>query len=86
MIAALSAGFLSCAPVWAQEPGADYETLMAEAAWDWRPSDLIFRNGVNDIDEAMKRSFGLEWASVGILRASSGGPRVVYADPSDGVT
>ncbi len=59
---------------------------MAEAAWDWRPSDLIFRNGVNDIDEAMKRSFGLEWASVGILRASSGGPRVVYADPSDGVT
>lgn len=59
---------------------------MKEAEWDWRPGDLIFRNGVNDIDEAVKRTFGLDWASVGIIRASSGGPRVVYADQSDGVT
>lgn len=59
---------------------------MAEAGWDWRPGDLIFRNGINDIDEAVKRSFGLRWASVGILRASSGGPRVIFASQSDGVT
>lgn len=59
---------------------------MAEAAWDWRPGDLIFRNGINDIDEAMKRSFGLKWASVGILRPSSGGPRVAYVDQSKGVS
>lgn len=61
-------------------------TMPGEAAWDWRPGDLIFRNGMNDIDETVKRALGLEWASVGILRASSGGPRVVYVDPSDGVT
>lgn len=78
--------FIACigAPVMAEQP--DYAELMAEAAWDWRPGDLIFRNGVNEMDEAMKRSFGLQWASVGILRASSGGPRVVYADQADGVT
>lgn len=73
----------------APEPDYDqpnYSASMAEAAWDWRPGDLIFRNGVNDIDEAVKRALGLQWATVGILRASSGGPRVVYVDQSDGVT
>ncbi|MFD1883262.1 peptidoglycan peptidase [Paracoccus pacificus] len=71
------------------EPGAeqpDYAAMMAEAAWDWRPGDLIFRNDVNKIDDALKRSFGLRWASVGILRPSSGGPRVVFVDPEKGVT
>lgn len=69
--------------------GADevfHSEISPEAAWDWRPGDLIFRNGVNSFDEAIKRSFGLEWASVGILRASSGGPRVVFAHQTDGVT
>ncbi len=68
----------------AQEP--DYSEVMAEAVWDWRPGDLIFRNGINEIDGVMKRAFGLQWESVGILRASSGGPRVAYVDQSDGVT
>ena len=60
--------------------------MMAEAAWDWRPGDLIFRNGINDMDESIRRSFGLEWASVGIVRPSSGGPRVAFVDQSSGVT
>ncbi|WP_333683830.1 peptidoglycan peptidase [Pontibaca methylaminivorans] len=68
----------------AQEPAP--AELMAEAAWDWRPGDLIFRNGINDIDGVTKRAFGLRWESVGILRASSGGPRVVYVDQAEGVT
>lgn len=68
----------------AQEP--DYSEIMAEAAWDWRPGDLLFRNGINEIDGVIKRAFGLQWESIGILRASSGGPRVVYVDQSDGVT
>lgn len=65
---------------------SDYSAAMAEARWDWRPGDLIFRDKINDIDDAIKRSFGLQWASVGILRPSSGGPRVVFVDQSDGVT
>lgn len=67
-----------------QEP--DYAAMMAEAAWDWRPGDLIFRNGINEIDGMLQRAFDLRWESVGILRASSGGPRVVYADQTEGVT
>ncbi len=70
----------------APQPDAAYAASMAEAAWDWQPGDLIFRNGVNAIDDAMRRSFGLKWASVGILRPSSGGPRVAFVDQSDGVT
>lgn len=65
------------------QPG-HYE-MMKEAEWDWQPGDLIFRNGVNEIDETVKRALGLRWASVGILRASSGGPRVVYAHQERGV-
>ncbi|KGJ05049.1 hypothetical protein IT41_08525 [Paracoccus halophilus] len=91
-MAAVLAGILTCAASWAQDradpltvPAPDYEALMAEAAWDWRPGDLIFRNGVNDIDEAIRRSLDLRWASVGILRPSSGGPRVVFVDESEGV-
>lgn len=95
LLLAVSAGFLFCASAWAQDNGAAVSTAasggedeapMTEAAWDWRPGDLIFRNKINDIDEAIKRSFGLRWASVGILRASSGGPRVVYVERTDGVT
>ncbi len=80
---------LPCVPLWAQEaaaPGGDMAHVMAEAAWDWRPGDLIFRDGINPVDDAMKRALGLQWASVGILRASSGGPRVVFAGQTAGVT
>lgn len=95
MIAVILTGVLPCAPVWSQEdglsatgpePDAEHQAMMAEAAWDWRPGDLIFRNGVNDIDESIRKSLGLEWASVGILRPSSGGPRVAFVDQASGVT
>lgn len=69
------------------EPGQpDYAALMAEAAWDWRPGDLIFLNGLNEFDELVRQAEGGEWASVGILRPSSGDPRVVFVDDRDGVT
>ncbi|MFT3687510.1 hypothetical protein [Paenirhodobacter sp.] len=84
-ILAAAMGML-CPAVWAQERAPDYAAMMAEAAWDWQPGDLIFRNGVNDLDEAMRRSFGLRWATVGILRPSSGGPRVIHVDQAAGVT
>lgn len=57
-----------------------------EAEWDWHPGDLIFRNGVNEFDELIRDAEGGQWASVGILRSSSGGPRVVYVDQESGVT
>lgn len=92
-VMAALAGSLLSVPALAQDddltaptPDDAYRSSMAEAAWDWRPGDLIFRNDVNDIDEAMKRSFGLKWASVGIVRPSSGGPRVAFAEQTDGVT
>lgn len=79
----LAIAFLS-APAHAQ--GTDWAKAMAEAEWDWHPGDLIFRNGINDLDELLRDAEGGAWASVGILRASSGGPRVVYADQDQGVT
>ncbi|MCB5410030.1 peptidoglycan peptidase [Pseudogemmobacter faecipullorum] len=94
-ILAASATFVLNVPAWAQdedtmagpEPGQpDYSAVMTEAAWDWRPGDLIFRNGINEADEAVKRTFSLRWATVGILRPSSGGPRVVFVDHDNGVT
>lgn len=59
---------------------------VAEPAWDWRPGDLIVRNGVNPFDDALARAMGWPFASVGILRSSSAGPRVVFADEVQGVT
>lgn len=79
----LAIAFLS-APAHAE--GTDWAMAMAEAEWDWHPGDLIFRNGINDQDELLRDAEGGAWASVGILRASSGGPRVVYADQDQGVT
>jgi len=64
----------------------DTSSLMAEAEWDWRPGDLIFRNGINGFDDAVRSAEGSQWASVGVLRASSGGPKVVFVDEDDGVT
>lgn len=91
---AIAIGILLVRPGWSQEDGSlagpeptGEATLgTEEAAWDWQPGDLIFRNGINEIDEALKRTLGLGWASVGMLRPSSGGPRVVFVDPSRGVT
>lgn len=57
-----------------------------EAAWDWRAGDLIFRSGIDPLDDLIAASTGAEFGSVAILRASSGGPRVVYVDPEIGVT
>lgn len=82
-----------CTAVWADdgslagpEPDPDDTPLPAEVDWGWQPGDLIFRNGVNPIYESIKRSLGLKWASVGILRPGCGGPRVVHVDQADGVT
>lgn len=80
-----------CSTAWAQEVGPElsqpnYSAVMAEATWDWQPGDLIFRNDVNETDEAVKHTLSLRWASVGILRPSSGGPRVVFVDQDSGVT
>lgn len=92
---AASAAFALGAPASAQDGDSlagpelgqpDYSAIMAEAAWDWRPGDLIFRNGINETDEAVKRTLNLQWATVGILRPSSGGPRVVFVDQENGVT
>lgn len=75
---ALASAAMSDEPDWAR--------LMAEAEWDWRPGDLIFRSGLNDADDVLKHASDAPWATVGILRASSGGPRVVYVDETEGVT
>lgn len=91
MISASFAIAACCSTAWAQEAEPDLSqpdtsTVMAEATWDWQPGDLIFRNDVNESDEMVKRALGLQWASVGILRPSSGGPRVVFVDMDSGVT
>lgn len=65
---------------------ADWTNIMAEATWDWRAGDLIFRSGIDPLDDHIATATGAEFGSVGILRASSGGPRVVYVDPEQGVT
>lgn len=66
-------------------PQAD-DPLLIEAAWDWRPGDLVFRNGINAADDAIRQGLGLQWASVGVLRPSSGGPRGVFVEQTGGVT
>ena len=76
-------------PLWpshAQEPSEDWRAMMAEAAWDWRPGDLIFLNDVNEFDELLRQAEGGKWGSVGILRPSSGDPRVVFVTQAGGVT
>lgn len=94
MILAAAAVFAFCTPVWAQEdgflalpePGQMGSTITAEAAWDWLPGDLVFRNGLNDFDEIVKENESGQWASVGVIRPSGGGPVVVYVDEKQGVT
>ncbi|MFT4013574.1 MAG: peptidoglycan peptidase [Paracoccus sp. (in: a-proteobacteria)] len=93
MIWAISTVLSFCPPASAddfvasvEEVKPEYAALMAEAAWDWRPGDLIFMNGLNDFDDLLQQAEGGRWASVGILRPSSGGPRVVFVDGEEGVS
>ncbi|GHG78889.1 C40 family peptidase [Pseudodonghicola xiamenensis] len=58
---------------------------MSEAAWNWHAGDIIFRSGLDPFDDRIAAATGARFGSAAILRASSGGPRVVYVDPSDGV-
>ena len=84
-LAVLCAAFL---PVAGLAQQTDWTEIMkdGEAAWDWQPGDLIFRNGLSAFDDLIRQAEGGEWASVGILRAASGDPRVVFVDEAEGVT
>jgi hypothetical protein len=64
----------------------DYRVGIEEAAWDWRPGDLVFRNNLNQFDEIVRQSESGDWASVAVLRPSSGGPVAIYVDEKIGVT
>ena len=64
----------------------DYSKAFAEAAWDWLPGDLVFRNGLNDFDEVVRENEAGRWASVGVIRPSGGGPVAMYVDEDKGVT
>lgn len=69
------------------ELGQPSTSLMtAEAAWDWFPGDLVFRNGLNDFDEIVRDNENGQWASVGVIRPSGGGPVAIYVDEQQGVT
>lgn len=61
-------------------------TMPAEAAWDWLPGDLVFRNGLNNFDDLVRDAESGKWASVAVLRPSSGGPVAIYVDEQIGVT
>lgn len=87
--------FAFCLPAGAQEDGSwalpelgqmDHPAITAEAAWDWLPGDLVFRNNLNDFDEAVRENESGQWASVGVIRPSGGGPVVIYVDEKQGVT
>lgn len=86
LIHAVLACILALGSSHAQETSKDWDAIMAEAAWDWRPGDLIFLNGINDFDELIRQPEGGKWGSVGIMRPSSGDPRVVFASEGSGVT
>lgn len=73
-------------PLTAPAQEVDWAEVMREAEWDWRPGDLIFRNGFSETDEMIREAEDADWSSVGILRAASGDPRVVYVDETAGVT
>lgn len=64
----------------------DYTAGIEEATWDWLPGDLVFRNGINSFDEIVRDAESGEWASVAVLRPSSGGPVAIYVDERIGVT
>ncbi len=46
-VAVLFGFWLALQPAAAQ----DWNKIMAEAAWDWRPGDLVFLNDVNAFDD-----------------------------------
>jgi len=82
----LTSAYLLAATTSSQEAEPDWNDMMAEAAWDWQAGDLIFRSGIDPIDDLIATATGAKFGSVGILRTSSGGPRVIYVDPENGVT
>lgn len=57
-----------------------------EAEWDWRAGDLIFRSGLDPLDDLIAQATRTAFGSVAIVRAGSGAPHVVYVDPENGVT
>lgn len=92
---AACAAFALGVPVSAQEGGSlagpelgssESSASFEEAAWDWLPGDLVFRNGLNSFDEIVRDAESGEWASVAVLRPSSGGPVAIYVDEKIGVT
>ncbi|WP_085786743.1 YiiX/YebB-like N1pC/P60 family cysteine hydrolase [Ketogulonicigenium robustum] len=87
--------FIFGVPAWAQEDNSlagpelgssQYSASLEEAAWNWVPGDLVFRNDLNRFDEIVRDAEAGEWASVAILRPSSGGPVAIYVDEGSGVT
>lgn len=95
MVSAAAVLIASCAPVWAQETNSlageelgspEYSASLEEAAWDWKPGDLVFRNGLNSFDDLIREAEGGQWASVAVLRPSSGGPVAIFVDEKIGVT
>ena len=46
-----------------------------EAAWDWRAGDLIFRSGIDPMDDLIAQASEAEFGSVAIVRAGSGGAK-----------
>lgn len=65
---------------------SEYSAEIEEAAWDWLPGDMVFRNGLNPFDEVVREAEAGSWASVAVLRPSSGGPVAIYVDEQSGVT
>ncbi|WP_162946786.1 peptidoglycan peptidase [Ruegeria sp. EL01] len=79
------ASVVACLACWTITPpvhAGEYD----EAVWDWRAGDLIFRSGIDPFDDLIATYAGAQFGSAAIVRASSGGPRVVYVDPDIGVT
>ncbi len=82
ILTAVFAGLLWLCPAF----GQDWAEAMKEAAWDWHPGDMIFRNSMSKRDDLIRDAEGGKWATAGMLRAASGDPRVVYVDEKLGVT
>ncbi|MBN8632596.1 MAG: hypothetical protein J0L76_17295 [Rhodobacterales bacterium] len=94
-ILASSAALVLGVPAWTQDDDSlagpelsqPYSSAsLEEAAWDWKPGDLVFRNDLNRFDDLLREAEGGQWASVAVLRPSSGGPVAIFVDEQIGVT
>lgn len=54
-------------PALAGETGSMRQAAMAEANWDWRAGDLIFRSGLDPLDDQIAVAMGTPFASVGVF-------------------